>query len=92
MIPQFDYSRLFEVVGALGVLTGAMAWWRKDTDAEDATVAAAADTVLDAIADADFCRTVECVTGRDLREQLTVEDALRLHEERELARMGKGRN
>lgn len=92
MIPQFDYSRLFEVIGALSVVSGAMAWWRRDTDAEDATVAAAADTVLDAIADADFCRTTECVTGRDLRAQLTIEEALRLHEERELARMGKARN
>lgn len=92
MIPQLDVSRLFEVLGALSVVTGAMSWWRKDTDAEDAMVAGAADTVLDAISDADFCRTVDCVTGSDLRSQLTVEDAIRLREEADLARMGKERN
>ena len=92
MIPQFDYLRLFEVLGALSVITGAMAFPRRDTDAEDDMVAGAADVVLEALSDADFCRTTECVTGRDLREQMTVEDAMRLHEEAELARYGKGRN
>ena len=92
MIPQFDYSRLFEVLGALSVVTSAMAWWRKDTDEEDAMVAGAADVVLEALSDADFCRTTECITGRDLRSQMTIEQAIALHQERELARMGKGRN
>lgn len=92
MIPPFDFSRLFEVLGAMSVITGAMAWFRRDTDAEDVTIAEAADVVLAALSDADFCRTTECVTGKDLREQMTLEQAIRLHEERELARMGKGRN
>jgi hypothetical protein len=92
MIPAFDYSKLFEVLGAMSVVTSAMAWWRRDTDEEDAMVAGAADTVLEALSDADFCRTTECITGRDLREQMTVEQAIALHQERELARYGKGRN
>ena len=90
MSPEF--ARLFELVGALSVLAGAMAWWRKDTDEEDATVIEAADLVLDAICDADRTRTVECVTGRNWRQDLTVEEAIALHEERELRKMGPGRN
>ena len=92
MIPQFDYTRLFEVIGAMSVVTSAMAWWRRDTDEEDDMVAGAADVVLEALSDADFCRTTECITGRDLREQMTIEQAIALHQERELARYGKGRN
>jgi hypothetical protein len=92
MIPAFDYSKLFEVLGALSVITGAMAFPRRDTDAEDAMVAGAADVVLEALSDADFCRTTECVTGKDLRSQITIEQAIALHQERELAKFGKGRN
>ena len=92
MIPQFDYLRLFEVLGALSVITGAMAFPRRDTDAEDDMVAGAADVVLEALSDADFCRTTECVTGRDLRSQLTVEQAQALYAEAELMKMGKKRN
>jgi hypothetical protein len=92
VLPPFDFSRLFEVLGALSVITGAMAFPRRDTDEEDAMVAGAADVVLEALSDADFCRTTECITGRDLREQMTIEQAIALHEERELARYGKGRN
>lgn len=87
-----EFAKLFEVLGAMGVVAGAMAWFRQDTEAEDAMVAAAADVVLEAISDADQARTIECVTGRNYRQDLTVEEAIALHEERELRRMGARRN
>ena len=87
-----EWAKLFEVVGAMGVLAGAMAWWRDDTPAADEMVAKAADVVLEALSDADQARTIECVTGRNYREDVTVEEAMRLHDERELRRMGVRRN
>lgn len=54
MTPTADLlQKVFELTGALSVLTGAMAWWRKGSTAEDEMVSAAADTVLDALSDAD---------------------------------------
>lgn len=90
MTPEF--AKLFEVLGAMSVVAGAAAWFRQDTEAEDAMVAEAADVVLEAISDADQARTIECVTGRNYRQDLTVEEAMALHEERELRRMGARRN
>lgn len=60
-------------------LWGALSRHGKD----DCDVIECNEYVLDALADADTCRTVECVTDHDLRSQVTVEDAQRLYDEAE---------
>ncbi len=86
------YSKLFEFSGALLVAMGAMTWWRQDSDEENETVIAANDLVLGALSDADTTGKVWAVTGRDWRDDVSIEDAERLNEERELRKMGNRRN
>jgi len=86
------YSKLFEFSGALLVAMGAMTWWRQDSDEENEMVIAVNDLVLGALSDADTTRTVECVTDRNWRNDVSVEEAERLNEERELRKMGNRRN
>ena len=86
------YSKLFEFSGALLVAMGAMTWWRQDSDEENEMVIAANDLVLESLSDADTTRTVECVTDRNWRNDVSVEEAERLNEERELRKMGNRRN
>lgn len=82
-------QKVFELSGALSVLSGAMAWWRKGSAEEDEMVSAAADTLLDALSDADTVGKIGCVTGSDLRSQLTVEQAIEMDRERTLRRFGR---
>lgn len=90
MMPSVDvHSKLFEIVGALSVLSGAMAWWRRGSREEDAVFADAADTVLDGLSDADTVGKIGCVTERNLRDQLTVEEAMELDRERQLRRFDR---
>jgi hypothetical protein len=87
MIPSDITHKLLEFTGALAVLSGAMAaWWRKDSPAEDAMTAAAADTVLDAIADADTVARIDLHTGRNLRDQINIGQAQELEREATLRR------
>ena len=88
MTPQHTEAihKLFEFSGALSVLVGAMAWWRKGSQDEDAVVAEAADLVLGALSNADDTRGVECVAGRNWRDQVSVEEAIEMDKERELRR------
>lgn len=82
MIPEL--SKYFEFAGALATLAGIFRWPRQGSQAEDEMVAAAADTVLEAVSDADATRTVDCRTGRNWRDQVTLEEAVALGEERDL--------
>ena len=91
MIPYDIVDKCVEFAGAMAVLSGAMAWWRKGSTDEDAMVAKAADVVLDTVSNADTVARVDLHTGRNLRDQLTVEQAMELERERELRRM-KNRN
>lgn len=93
MTPSFEaFQKFFEFTGALAVVTGAMAWWRRGSDEEDEMVSNAADTVLDALSDADTVSKIGCVTDRNLRDQLTIEEAIEMNKERELRRFGWKRN
>lgn len=83
------YDKLMDVAAAISVLSGLCAWWRKGSDEEDAMVSEAADTVIDAVADADTMRAIELGTGINLRDQLSVEEAMNMHEERTLRRFGR---
>jgi len=93
MTPSLEaFQKFFEFTGALAVVTGAMAWWRRGSDEEDEMVSNAADTVLGALSDADTVSKIGCVTDRNLRDQLTVEEAIEMNKERELRRFGWKRN
>lgn len=80
------WAKLFEFLGASAVASGAMAWFRRGSKEEDEMVAAAHEVNLNGLSDADFNRGVECMTDRNLREQVTLEEAMELHRERELRR------
>lgn len=90
MIPVHEtMQKLFEITGALAVLAGTMAWWRKGSDEEDAAVSEAADVVLNGLSDADTVNKIGCVTNKNLRDQLSIAEAIELNRERELRRMGR---
>lgn len=92
MIPQEMLDKVTEFNAAMGILAGACAWWRRGSEDEDAMVSDAADTVLDTLADADTVSRIDCLTDRNLRDQLSVGEAEELHRERELRRFGWRRN
>lgn len=87
MIPISEHTLLaaFNMALAAGAL--AAAWSRHGSPAEDDMVVGCHGLVLDAVADADATRTVECVTGRNWRDQVSVQDAEELNRERELRTM-----
>jgi len=90
MIPE--WGRWFEFVGALTTLAGVFDWLRKDSAAEDEMVVEASNVVLEALSDADGVTKINCVTERNLREQVTIEEAVALGEERDLRGFGWKRN
>lgn len=93
MTPNFDaYGELFKFLGALSVVAPLMSWWRKDTDAESDMEIAAANTVLEALSDADSVSKIDCLTQKNLRDQLTIEQVEEIHERREHHRWGWRRN
>lgn len=89
MIPIDIAGKLIEWSAALSVLSGTMAWWRKGSEDEDNMVAASADIVLDAVTDADTVGRIDLHTGRNLRDQMTVEQAEELERERQLRRFSR---
>lgn len=93
MTPSLEaLHRLFEFAGALSILASASAWWRKGSSDEDDLVKAAADTVLSALSDADTVGKIDDATGRNVREQMSIEEAEALNQERELRGFGWRRN
>jgi len=91
MIPE-QHAVLAAFDAALAVGAAAMSWWRQDTDEEDAAVIAANELVLDSLSDADTTRTVECVTDRNWRDDLTVAEAEALRTDSERRKWGGRRN
>ncbi len=89
MIPE--YTELFRFVGALSVLAGILDWTRKGSQAEDDMTVAAADVVLDAVSDGDMVERINCLHHRNLRDQVSLQEAIELDEERRLRRW-PGRN
>jgi len=80
--PEHLLLRGFEL--ALSVAGLAAAWTRRGSKAEDEIVATCHDLVLDSLTDADMTRTVDCITGRNWRDQLTVAEAEDLRREADL--------
>jgi hypothetical protein len=58
----------------------------KNENTDDDTVSECHDYVLDSLSDADRIRTINTITDKDLRDQLTIEQVQKLHDERELRR------
>lgn len=74
-------------------LAGLFSWLAGDHGAQDdADIEECHTAVADALSDADNVRTIDAITGRNLRDQLTVADAQALHDEVELSRLHGRRN
>ena len=84
MLPET--TTLFQFAGAMAVLAGILDWTRRGSQAEDDMTAAAADVVLDAISDGDMVERINCIHHRNLRDQLTIGQAIELDSERTLRR------
>lgn len=80
---------LLKVMAATAILSGAMAWWRKGTPAEDEMMSEAAEVVIDNLANADNITNIELLTGRNLRDQLTIGEVEDMARERDLRRFGR---
>lgn len=69
-----------------------MAWFHRGSAEEDKIVSDVAKTLLDGVSDADQVRTIEAKHGRNLRDQLTVEEAEEMYKEGRLRGFGFQRN
>lgn len=85
-------EHLSSAVAGIVATLAAWSWLGKNVIQDDADVSECHEYVLDSLSDADLISKVDCVTEGDLRAQLTVEQAIQLHEEAELSRMGSRRN
>lgn len=83
----------FKFYVSLAVVKGTflMAWWRKGSKEEDETYIEAADIILDCLADGDGVQLIDRATGRNMRDQMTVEEAEEMYKEAKL-RSWKNRN
>lgn len=87
---MFDALHNFgEFIVASAVLAGAMAWWRKGTPEEDAMMGEAAEIVVDNLMNADNVTNIEMLTGKNLRDQMTIEEVQDAARERDLRRFGR---
>lgn len=86
---MYPLYNLWKFVEATTILAGATVWWRKGTREEDEMISYAADVVLDNLSDSDNVRKIKDLTGKDLRDQLTVEEAMELDKERTLRRFSR---
>jgi len=77
------------VLAGIGML---LAWKAGEIKKEDKEIIEAHDFVINSLSDADLMARTELATGKDLREQMTVADAMDLVVEVGYLRMGNGRN
>ena len=82
----------FEFIGALSVLAGLLDWTRKGSQAEDDLVTEAGNLVIESLSNADSVGKIDCVTRKNLRDQVTLEEVIEIDEERRLRGFGWGRN
>lgn len=93
MMPEFNaWGEVAKFAGALTTVMGAMAWFRKDSAEEDKVVGEAADVLISGVSDADKVSKIDLHTGKNLRDQMTVEEAEKINREGELRRFGWRRN
>ena len=77
------------ILAAVGML---LAWKAGEIKKEDKEVIAAHEYVIESLSDADLMARTELATGKDLREQMSVADAMDLVVEVGMLRMGNRRN
>lgn len=90
MTPHIDtLKELMELLGAISTLSGAMAsFWRKDGPKEDEIVVEAIDTLIEGLSDSDKIAKIELRTGRNLRNQVSIEKVVEWNDERKLRSWG----
>ena len=79
-----------EAVLALAIFTISLSWLRRHD--KDETTERAHNLVQETLADSDLVRRIEEETGKNIRNQLTVEEMMELEEEIRLLKMRDGRN
>lgn len=84
MMPMIDADAALAATAVVGLLK----WLGEKSHVDDAEFVAANDFVQCALADADFCRRIKLLTGRDLRSQITPDELMTLASEAELRRWG----
>lgn len=78
---------LTEALASITTTLAAIGWFvGLRPNADDADTSAAHEFVLNALSDADAIRTLDCISDGDLRSQITIEQAIELHQEAELRR------
>jgi hypothetical protein len=76
----------------LNLWRGRMAWFQRDSEDENKTLANIADIMTDAVSNADLVSKIQSDTGRNLRDQMSVEEAEQMEAEARYLRMGHRRN
>lgn len=89
--PTEVIQELLKFTGALYILTGLMTW-RRGGPKEDEIVVIAADTVLDTLSDSDKVAKIDMRSGRNVRDQITIEQAEELYNDRQIRSWGERRN
>jgi hypothetical protein len=79
------------VAGIIATLA-ACSWLGRNAIQDDADTHACHELVLDSLSDADLVTKIDTVTESNLRDQLTVGDAMTLYEEAQLSKFGTRRN
>lgn len=76
-----DWNAALAILGGTGFV---MSWFRKGSVEEDAMVIEATNVIFDNLANADQVKQIEVMTGKNLRDQITVEELLDMEKEREM--------
>lgn len=94
MLDLTDVARVAIFEHCLGIVKGTvkMAWWRRDTEDDDKTFVESTNIINAALGDGDFVNRIEAQTGKNLREQLSVEEVEEMNKEANLRRWGNRRN
>ena len=85
-------DQMMAIVMLVGSLSFLMSWFRKEIKAEDQEVIDAHEVVILGLGDADQVKRIELLTGRNIRDQITVEEMLEIEREVEVLKMGNRRN
>jgi hypothetical protein len=89
MIGHEDMIKLMELASAFVMIAS---WRAGKLRPEDKEIIDAHDAIVSGVGDADFVTRVEMATGRNIRDQISVEGLQKLGEEVKLLKMGNARN
>lgn len=93
MTPEINiYADFMRLLGATAILSNAMAWWGRGDPKEDEIVIESIDTLIEGLSDANKIGKIEEKTGRNMRDQWTVEQVVDWEEEKRLRSWGVTRN